>query len=129
MVPSFSLTLFSSLFRLPQQGCWDRLPSSKWLILISFEKGLNRRPLKEQRILLHLLWIVSLEVVISQSLLLVEVVSVLLWLKRSIQLLLEQALPIEFTEPYVLLDLGGSIQSKSITWLTLNALVDKVGGL
>lgn len=78
-------------------------------ILVPIKEGLNGRPLKEKRILTHLIRVVALEIVVCASLLFIEVVGILLGFERRINFLIKQGLPIVVTKPDVLLYLSGSI--------------------
>ena len=58
---------------------------------------------------------------------LIKIISILLWLEWCINFLLKESLPVEILEPDVLFDLLRPVQTKPVTWLPLQALVDEVG--
>lgn len=105
------LLCFLSFLRFAGYGYWNRLACAVRAVLITFKQGLDGRSCQEQGILAHLLRIISLEGISIIRLLLVEVISVLFWFKRSIYALFQESLPVIFTQPYVLFHFWRSIQS------------------
>ena len=122
------LICFLPFLRFAGYRHWNRLASAVRTVLITFKQGLDGRSYQEQSILAHLFRIISLKGISIICLLLIEVVSILFWFKRGIDPLFQKSLPVIVTQPNVLFHFWRSIESESITRLTLKQLINEISG-
>ena len=117
------------IFWFPRERSRNRLTLAIWTVLVAVKESLNGGTLQEERILFHLLGVVTLESIFFIRMLLVKIVSFLLRLERRIDLFLHETLPVVLPHPDVILYLLGAVQAKAIARLALQALIDEVSCL